>query len=303
MPWNHAPTWMIGGTMRRLAIFTFGALLSASAFSQDLLDGIDRDVLHGLLWMGEQETVISTAVPAEFSTLRLPRQFQWIGSAERSLGGIGGTSARSIIAAYRTTLAPEAAETTAIDALGGTPQPALGIGMGVFTSASLSLQKTVCVNDKSFSVIASAIDGVTYVVLQTQRGATGSVCDGRMRPSFPQNAWAGDLPKLDLPVDPASGKPAMLAGASSSGAGSAGGRSSTNAEFRLRDSAANVASHFARQMSAQGWEQDTAWSGNASAGSSWRKSRSGEPALVATLQVLAAGNDRITVSLSAGPRQ
>lgn len=293
-----------GAPMRRLCALVLGTLFATTSMGQDLLAGIDPDVLRGLLLPGEQSLVATTAVPAELSAIRMPRELRWIGSAERTLGPAPGPGVPVVvIAAWRSDAPPATASRLAIDALaaggGTTVQPAMSIGQGVFkTARAAPPQQQVCRDGRPFTVISNAMDGVTYVVVQIQRSTTG-LCDARMRPSFLGGGeLAAHLPELEIPVDPGTGQAARIH--SSGGGGSPEGRSTVRVGFALRDSAANVASHFARQMSAQGWQQDTSWSGSVTAGSSWLKPRESAPPLNALLQVMTTGDGQFITMLSLG---
>ncbi len=270
---------------------------------QDLLAGIETDVLHGLLLTGEQSLVTTRDVPAELSAVRMPGQLRWIGSAQRVLGPAAGPGVPTVVlAAWRTDVAPAAASQMAVDALaagGGSVQPAMMMGQGVFTEANAPLpQQQVCRNDRPFTVISSAMDGVTYLVVQFQTNATGQ-CDARMRRSFGA-AFTADMPQLQLPVDPDTGRSARMTG---SGASTGNDQVTARVRFAVRDSAANVASHFARQMAAQGWQPDTSWSGSATAGSSWTKPRESSSAVHAVLQVIATGESQFSTMLKLGAGQ
>lgn len=291
--------------MRRLSALVLGSVISAASMGQDLLAGIEPDVLRGLLLTGEQTLVATRDVPDELTSVRMPGQLRWIGSAQRTLASAPGPGVPTVVlAAWRTDAAPAAASQMAIDALaagGGTVQPAMTIGQGVFKEANASPQpqpQQVCRGDKPFTVNSSAMDGVTYVVVQFQTNATGR-CDASMQRSFGA-AFSADMPELELPVDPDTGRPARMSG---SGGSSGNDQVTARVRFAVRDSAANVASHFARQMTAQGWQPDTAWSGSATAGSSWTRPRESSSPVHAVLQVMATGEGQFSAMLKLGAGQ
>lgn len=260
--------------MRRVAFFTMAALSGAAALGQSLLDCVEPDVLRALLpqSQGERPPVITAEVPQEISALKMPGAFTWIGSAERITGRVDATtSASRVTAAWRSGLAPEAARAaaaTAMTASGWEVRPPLG--MSVFSSAAMPVTQTACRDGKPVNVNASAVDGVTYVLVTIQRGNTGdSTCSRPAPPAFSTGTGLEPhLPRLEMPVDPATGAAARM---QSGGGGSNGGVLRARAEFTARDSAGNIARHFARQMAEQGWTSDANWSGVSTAGSSWSK--------------------------------
>lgn len=290
--------------MRRLCVLVLGTLLATTSSGQDLFAGIDPDVLRGLLSPGEQSLTASTEVPAELAGIRMPRELHWIGSAERTIGPAPGTGMpTTVIAAWRASAAPASASQMVIETLtadGGTAH-LMSFGQGVFKgSGGLQPQQQVCRNDRLYTVNSSAMDGVTYVAVQIQRGSTAP-CEARLRSFGMTSEITPHLPELQLPVDPGTGQPARIHG--SGGSSSPEGRSTVRVSFALRDGVANVADHFARQMSAQGWQQDAAWSGSVTAGSSWLKSRDAAPPLYALLQVVGTSDGQFRVVLGAGVGQ
>jgi hypothetical protein len=263
--------------MRRVALFAMAALSGLTAFGQGLLDCVEPDVLRALLPQGQGQgmPVITGEVPQELAALRMPGSFSWIGSAERIVGRVNATTnASQVSAAWRSSLAPEAARVAAAAALtssGWQVQPPRGIS--VFTSAASPFFQAACRDRKAINFNTSAMEGATYVLVTLRRGDTSgdAMCNQPASPAFSTGTGLdAHLPRLDLPVDPATGVAALLRTA---GYGSNGnsGRVDAHAEFTIRDSAGNIARHLARQMAEQGWISDAEWSGTASAGSSWSK--------------------------------
>jgi hypothetical protein len=281
--------------MRRLGLFTTGVLFGVAAFGQDLLECVDPDVLRGLVFTGNSP-VISTAVPAEMSGVGVPSQFGWIGSAQRNLGQVMGSQTTSVTAAYGTTLSVDAARDLAVKTLeseGWNIVPAPAMGGGVFTSASFSVPWSACRGDEAVTVTANRLDGKTYVLYGASRGGNSTACDTRFLPTF-TTGLDEHMPSLELPSDPATGAAARV---QSSGGGSSGGGRNARVEFGLDDSASNVASHFARQMAAQGWVGDASWSGTSTAGSSWSKTPDAETTILSTLQVTEVGDSQFMAVL------
>src|SRR5688572_3004173 len=108
--------------MRRAAFLMIATLSGVAAFGQGLLDCIDPDLMRTLLFQGQGERppVITGAVPAEIGAARMPGQFSWIGSAERSLGPVDATTnASSVTAAWRSSLGLDATRAATATALTG----------------------------------------------------------------------------------------------------------------------------------------------------------------------------------------
>lgn len=291
--------------MRRMACFSMIAVCGA-AFGQSLLDCVEPDVLHALVLQGQGERpmVITAAVPAEFSSLRMPAGFSWIGSAERTNGMIDATArASQVAAAWRSNLAPEAARNAAADALvasGWQVQSLLGAVRTVFRSAT-PMSQIACRDGTPVTINASAMDGVTYVMLNMQRGGNMAACNQPVRPALASgSAMYALLPVLDLPQDPRTGRAVSPGGGGTSTSGDA---VSARTEFTITDSATNVARHFAGQMKEQGWTSDADWSGASTAGSSWSRRAEDGGLVQATLTVTASGERRVSAMLRLGRLQ
>lgn len=287
--------------MRRIALFTLAALCGITAFGQGLLDCVEPDVLRALLPQGQGQAppVITGEVPQELVALKMPGAFTWIGSAERIVGRVNATTNLSqVSAAWRSSLAPEAARAAAAAALtssGWAVQPPQG--MRVFTSASIPVTQTACRDGRPVNLRASAMEGVTYVLVTLQRGSPGAnpACNQPLTAFSTGTGLDPYLPLLEMPVDPTTGAAATLRGGSYGG-GPAGGTVHARAEFVTGDAAGNVARHFAQQMAEQGWSSDADWSGASSAGSSWSKRPEAGTLVQGTLMVTAL-NERQFVAV------
>jgi hypothetical protein len=269
---------------------------------------VDPDVLRALLLgPGNQTFQLNDASPPELAAFKAPRQLTWVGASERGTRmSVTGAPMRTstVSAVYRTSLAPDAARTTAAGALmaGGWKLQSddRQSGMNVFTSVnSQPVAETYCRDDKPVNILASALDGVTYLVLsisrQTGNASLRNACDQPPQPAVrPASTLDKYMPKLELPRDPATGQPVPTSG----GGGSSGDvKRRANASFTLKDSADNIARHFAGQMARQGWNADANWSGAGTAGSTWTMRQDADTVLQSMLVVSAFENDRFTVVL------
>jgi hypothetical protein len=287
--------------VRRIASFTMAAICSASAFGQALLDCIEPDVLHTLVLQGQgaRPPAFAATVPQELSALRMPGAFTWIGSAERASGVLGAAaSASQVTAAWRSNLAPDAARDATAGALaasGWEVRPSPFTGVSVFASRVLPASQLACRAGMPVNFTTSAMDGVTYVMATIQRGNNNAICTQAVRPSpIAASGMASHVPRLDLPINPETGMAAQPAGESTSqGTGFLNARS----EFDSRESAGNIARHFARQMAEQGWSSDANWSGASTAGSSWSRRPDADSLLHASLSVTSLDGRRVAASM------
>jgi hypothetical protein len=257
---------------------------------------VDPDVLNGLLLRMIGQTLrISASPPPELAGFKAPRQLVWMGSSER---GKDKDPMSTLSAVYRTSLAPDAARSAtgaALGALGWKPQANHNPMSGnVFIAENFPAADAYCREGKQISLAARALEGVTYVVLAVPRKHAGAsaACDQPPPPgAAAQSALDAYLPKLEMPQDPATGAPVPV----QSMAGGAGSNTQRrmNVTFVLRDSADNVARHFARQMAQQGWTADVDWSGRDTAGSSWTRHADGD-VLQATVVVSAFADGQFT---------
>lgn len=289
--------------MRTIALIAVTALSGGAALGQSLLDCIEPDVLRTLLLpnQGERPLVVTAAVPPEIAMLKMPGGFAWIGSAERITGRADATTNISqVTAAWRSSLAPDAARTAAANALtasGWQMQARPGMGFSVFNStATLALSQPACREGKPVNLNANAMDGVTYVTIAIQRGNNNdTTCNSPFRmASASTTGLEKFMPRLELPADPATGaRPRMQ----SSGAGSSAGAHNARVEFTVKDSPANVARNFATQMAAQGWSNDASWSGASTAGSSWSRRDDSGTLIHGSLLVAALGEGQFSTVL------
>jgi hypothetical protein len=289
--------------MRTIALIVVAALSGGAALGQSLLDCIDPDVLRTLLLPGQSERplVVSAAVPPEIALLKMPSGFAWIGSAERITGRADATTNLSqVTAAWRSSLAPDAARTAAANALtasGWEMRPRFGAGFSVFIStATPPATQPACREGKPVNLNAMAMDGVTYVTIAVSRGGNNdSICNSPMRmASASSSGLEKFMPRLELPADPATGVRPRMAG---SGSGGGAGILNARVEFAVKDSAANVAQYFGRQMAAQGWSSDAGWSGASTAGSSWSRRDDAGTLIHGSLLVTAVAEGQLSTVL------
>jgi hypothetical protein len=288
--------------MRTIALIAVAALSGGAAMGQSLLDCIEPDVLRTLLLPNQSERplVVTAAVPTEIAVLKMPGGFAWIGSAERITGRADATTNISqVTAAWRSSLAPDAARTAAANALtasGWQMQARFGVGFSVFNStATLPASQPACRDGKPVNLNAMAMDGVTYVTITIQRGSNNeSTCNSPFRMGAASTTGLEKfMPSLELPADPATGARPRI----QSGRGGFAGTLNAQVDFTMKDSPANVARHLARQMAAQGWSSDASWSGASTAGSSWSRRDDSGTLIHGSLLVTALGEGQFSTVL------
>jgi hypothetical protein len=287
--------------MRRFILLGTAMVSGAAAFGQGLLDCVDPDVLRALMLQSQAERapIITEAVPPEIALLKMPAGFAWIGSAERITGRVdASTNTSQVTASWRSNLAPDAARAataTALTASGWAIRSTPGIGMSVFGSMDAQVSQTACRDGRPVNMNVAAMDGVTYVLFTIQRGSAGNtICNQPDRPSpVATTGLEQYLPRLNMPVDPATGVSVRYLGGSGS---TSAGNVTIRTEFSMKDSVGNIARHFARQMSEQGWSSDANWSGASTAGSSWLRRDAGG-IIQSTLMVTAAEEQRFVTAL------
>jgi hypothetical protein len=287
--------------MRRLALFSVFTLFAMTAFTDDLLDCLSPDVRVLMLQsQGQRPPVFTSPVPVELAQLKMPRDFAWIGTAERIQGRVDATTNLSqVTAAWRSTQPAEAtraAVATALIASGWDVRPIM-TGLSVFAANTFPQQQTACRDGKPVNVTVTAMDGVTYTLIALQRGNNNnSTCNQPVRQDPLVSAGMDKIaPKLELPTDPATGAPARQQNGSGGGFGA--GVLTSQVQFSVKDSIGNVARHFAQQMTAQGWSSDATWNGTATAGSAWLKRPDANSVFQGTLSVAALADGQYMASL------
>lgn len=288
--------------MRRLVMFSFATLLAMSAFAGEFLDCLPPEVRVMLLQShGQRPPVLTSLVPGELSSLKMPREFTWIGTAEQPQGNVTATTNLSqVTAAWRSTLPPEAARASvaaALTAAGWEVRP-IDTGLSVFAVASGPQQQTVCREGRPANVGVSSMDGVTYALIAMQRGNGNS--NSACSPQGYANPLASSgmdriVPRLELPTDPSTG---AIARQRSGGNGSySSGTLVSQVRFSVKDSIGNVAGHFAKQMTAQGWSSDATWNGKTTAGSAWLKRPDARNVFQGTLSLAALDDGQYMATL------
>jgi hypothetical protein len=285
---------------------TIGGVAEEKDVKKDPLACLDPDVLHGLLLQGYSNPTfsIATALPLELTSFKAPPQFTWVGLTRRH--PVVSTVQATVIAVYRTTLAPAAALAEggrALTAVGWQAQPTGYVPpVSIFKSGDARVNgETYCREGQPVSIGAGAIDGVTYVALSVardqERSGGRNVCDNPPQTVVRRGSSLDQfMPVLEAPRDRETGRPvAVSEGSSSSGSSKRSG----TARFMIRDSVGNIAQHFGRQMAEQGWMAEANWTGTVTAGSTWTRRIDADTLLQGTLTVSVFQEDRFTAVFAA----
>jgi hypothetical protein len=272
------------------------------------LDCLDMDVVRGLLLQGMTNPTFSTAFnpPPELADFKAPRQLTWVGSTDRTYAG----SAVQTSLVYRTSLAPDAARSLGVQALTASgwqlhTDRRYETANNAFTAGgSRPIGDTYCRDGKPVSIAASALDGATYMILETTRSwdhaGNSNACERPPQPARAASMLDAFMPRLDTPPDPSTGWPVPM-----TGGGSGPGvdmRRRDSASFVIQDSVDNVAQHFARQLAAQGWSAEARWTGEGTAGSTWTR-QEGDMALLGTLLISTFEEAHFTAVFQVGRTQ
>src|SRR5690606_37231946 len=160
--------------MRRFPALVLVLALVPAAVAQELLAGIDRDVLHALLLPGDQALNVSSTVPEELADLRMPRELTWVGSLERSPDPAATQAQTSVTAAWRSGLPLTEAERLAASALeeqGWTLSMNMRSQPSVFGAPASPATSVWCRDGRQLSCTAGALGATPYAARDFLRGA------------------------------------------------------------------------------------------------------------------------------------
>jgi hypothetical protein len=266
----------------RKAVLTAAAILSMAASAQELLQCPNPDILNGLVFLGRSDMKMTVTLGSSgfMGNFRVPEGFRIIGTSVRAQG-ISSVAYRTSLRgdkAYATLLAAFEAEGWAIEATRGSG--------AVFNVAGGLTEGTVCRNGERRMLWVTDAGGRTYVSINVPTPRRTRDCN------------APDL----VNVRPGNGMPLFQFPAGTSLVqGGGGGGSSRNFTMSSRiistDAAAQLVQHLAPQIETQGWSKDSGWAGVGSAGSTWRSTFEGEPA-IGVLQIVRVSEGTYEVSFT-----
>jgi hypothetical protein len=268
----------------------------ASAQYGELLQCVDPAVLEGLVFRTVAATV-SDEVPPEMTGVTPPAGFDWIGSQRRAMPGTssllrsGSGPVSQVNAAYKTGLSRDEALAAAMAALaadGWTASPQRMGGGAPFGSITPDQPEIVCKDEQAVTVNVNEIDGTTYVSYGFTTGQVASNClsdDERRRLGMPGAEY---MPTLDIPPDPATGRPARRGGAGGSG-------TTQRVEVFHGASLAELTAALTQQLVEQGWANDASWTGTTTAGSSWSRRVDDDTRVQGTLDLTDTGETSYTI--------
>jgi hypothetical protein len=253
--------------MKKISIALLGAMFSLTAFSQDLLECVNPDVVNSLLFNGRADAryLVSPDLPDALSGYRAPAGFEFVGSLARN--------DTISTATFRTELAGEFAFDSAVAAFEAERWEAeeqLRIGVPVFSLTNRPLSVTLCRDGERRNVRVRNVNAARFVEINFVTEDRPRACHAD-DPRFSQMPTMGaiheQLPTLTFPDstrEPNGNDPG-------GGTGGAGERVRTSVQVESPDTARALINHFAGQMADQGWLPDAGWSGQHSAGSTWSR--------------------------------
>lgn len=275
--------------MRKLTIALIGALFSLTAFSQDLLQCVNPDVVNSLLFGGRPSQVaITRSLPDALSSYEPPAGFELIGSMNQGVGDASTT-------AFKTDLEIQAAFDALVASFaqdGWIPEE--DGSANTFSLPGRPLSGTVCRDGDRRAISVRDVDGTRYAGISLYSQGQLRACGDDGRPDPMRNIFAlqQELPQFSFPDTAQAVNSAGGAGIS----GSSGGVG-TATRITSPDSAASLADHLGNQMTAQGWYRDASWTGNLSSGSTWTRQLDDGTPVWATLEVVDLTNRTYDVQI------
>lgn len=280
----------------RITLIVLSALTCAPivAWSDDLLSCVDPDVVATLLSSGySQGSEISDEMPRDFSSIRFPDTFDFIG---------GMTSKHFTSAAFLTTLDPGNAEPVAaglfVEQGWRSAPPRQQRTRSGFQSPKDSSQRhtRLChAEGNSVGITVRAEERGTYVMLYSTDAARSPDCarepsaDGSIRWGFTDDL----MPNLALPANSTT---------RGSGHGGIIQSSGDDAETHVRVITdlppEELLAHLSNQLVTQGWVADSSWIGELSQGSTWSLRLDGLPRTIGNLHLISHSEGDYTVMFS-----
>jgi len=249
-----------------------------------MLQCSNPDVLNGLVFLGrnDQKMTVTRGSAGFMGNFRAPEGFRLIGVGVRAQGysSVAYRSSLSGGKAHEAMIAAFEADGWAIEA-----RPGAG---AMFSVAGGLTEGTVCRNGERRTILVTDHAGHTYVTVNAPMQYRTSNCN------------APDL----VTMRPGNGMPLFRfpAGTSIVQGGGGGGSSrnyTTTSRIISTEPAAQLVQHLAPQIEGLSWSRDSGWAGIGSAGSTWRGSYEGEPA-IGVLEIIRVSEGTYDVTFTIG---
>lgn len=253
--------------MRKSATAVTAAAFALAAAAQQPQQCVNPQMLDGLVFLGrsDMKVTVTRGQPAFMSGLDVPTDLNLIGTGIRE----GGMTT----VAYKTSLTADKAYAAAAAALGAdgwAPESTAG-SAATFNVAGSPKEGTFCRDAERRHVMVTEVAGARYVNVVAAPEARRRECNVDPFMSAGLSMARSAAPRFQFP--------AGTSLAQGAGAGGGGGNSTmytSTSRIISDETPRRLVEHLAGQLEGQGWQQDSGWSGGASAGSTWRKTLDGE---------------------------
>jgi len=258
--------------MKEQLMRKFAAAIGATAFAlavaaQQPLQCVNPQLRNGLVFLGRSELKVNVTrgQPAFMRDMKVPAGLVLIGSGVRQ-GGIttvGDKTSLTSEKAFAGVVAGLEAEGWMLEA-----QPGQA---ATFNVAGSPREGTLCRDGVRRYVTVAEAGGARYVNVAAFEESRRRECNEDPFSSPAMLMGQGAIPRFQFPEGTSLAR----------GAGGGGGSDrmySTSSRIISAETPVTLVEHLASQLESQGWQADSTWSANGSAGSTWRKTHEGEPA-------------------------
>lgn len=287
--------------MRKLIIALSLLAICTSALAQEALQCVNPDVLNALIFRGNAESklVVRRGMPEVDAGFRAPAGFTLVGN------GVRGMENPVTSVAYKTDLPTATAFNNllaSLDGEGWKRENAVQVPMATFSVAGQQPMSAQLCRDGERRVVQMAeVGDVRYATIVGFALAQPRACNAPVPqqagidPIAIMRARQANLPRFSFPD---TARPGTIA---PDGEQNSGSTHFTTTRIVSPDSASSLARHLGRQLSEQGWRNDTTWNGKLGSGSTWLRRGNDSQPLAGMLEVFSRGDGSydITFALTA----
>ena len=253
--------------MRKFAAAIGATTFALAVAAQQPLQCVNPQLLNGLVFLGRSELKVNVTrgQPAFMKDVKVPTGLVLIGSGVRQ-GGV-------TTVAYKTSLTSEkafAGVVAGLEAEGWMVEAQPGQA-ATFNVAGSPREDTLCRDGRRRGVTVAEAGGARYVNVAAFEESRRRECNEDPFSSPAMLMGQGAIPRFQFPEGTSLARRA-------GGGGGSDRMYSSSSRIISAEAPARLVEHLASQLESQGWQADSTWSANASAGSTWRKIHEGEPA-------------------------